>query len=367
MTATQRAVLGILRSHCFRGPQTCVSQQLIADELGIQRETVNRACKALGEQGHLTIAKQRRAGSKWEHNVYRLRDWNPVMRAHALNHMARVRRAKAAPDHTERTARPSRAQTTPRALPCPQCRYYQRCGRASAATRIHERTAVCDTCTNLKAQVASFVEENEKLTNQLSGYMATQRRDAGTIGSLTAELRKRDIEDPANADVQCVLDNWVHHCRSITRKGRQPVIDPGSKRWTIARKALKRHSVAECLEAIEGLALLPYVTDRGRTATGRPSQRYDDIEYALKDETTVERCRKYRARVLGASADMLFEASQAASATACLYSTAFLTKLGRERFDAMPREEQIAHRVRVARVLYGDGESNVVPIRRDAA
>lgn len=215
---------------------------------------------------------------------------------------------------------------------------------------------MCDTCTSL-------LLENGQLTEEVSGLLDTTRRQGREIVGLKNELRKQDIEDPSNAAVQVLLQNWLR----LTGRGARTVVEPGGKRWKVAKAALKREGGQQrCLESIEGYALLPYVGAHGRQATGKQSQRFDDIEHSLGDETKVDRGRKYRAQALGASADMLFEAYEAANATAHLYLTASIGRNCRDRYEQLSHEEQAAHRIQVARTVYGD---NVIDLstRRSAA
>jgi len=196
-------------------------------------------------------------------------------------------------------------------------------------------------------------EKNARLTEDLSGALHTIRK----LGAENLRLRGAGThahpDDPKTANVYVVLENWLWLCRGRKRsdgKPRLPVIDPGSKRWTIAQRAINREpeGVRACVEAIEGLACKPYVSAHGRTEHGRPSQRYDDIEYALKDETTVERCRRYRAEVLGANEPILWQAYQAANASAFLYGMLWSESYARARFRALPTYKQVAHSMRVA-------------------
>jgi hypothetical protein len=51
--------------------------------------------------------------------------------------------------------------------------------------------------------------------------------------------------------------------------------------------------VEALMEAIDGLALVPFVGAQGRTATGTAKQRHDDLTLVFRDEVTVERFRGY--------------------------------------------------------------------------
>lgn len=121
--ATQRVadtsgalVLAALRGHAFTGPSCCPSQALLAAEIGLRRETVNRACKHLERNGLLAIGKRRRPGAKWDHNVYVLRTrWTTPNRRAILRRLDQIRgrqnRAICRHDHTERTTTPLRSRS----------------------------------------------------------------------------------------------------------------------------------------------------------------------------------------------------------------------------------------------------------------
>jgi hypothetical protein len=177
---------------------------------------------------------------------------------------------------------------------------------------------VCDDCQKL-------LNENEELTNEVSGLLSQVRQQARREQALTRELTKLRSDDPASAEIEIVLANWKHHTGHP--KAKTPV---GGKRWVVVKKALKDHTLEELLEAIEGLALVPYVGNHGRKTDGKPSERYDDVEHALRDETTIARFRSYRARALKASSSVLLDVYAAVGATETLYASAVLGALARE-------------------------------------
>jgi hypothetical protein len=62
------------------------------------------------------------------------------------------------------------------------------------------------------------------------------------------------------------------------------------KRAKTVRAALRMgYTVDQLKLALEGLAKFPFVGPSGRCAAGTPAQRYDDVDHALRDETTIER------------------------------------------------------------------------------
>lgn len=362
MTAEQR-ILAWLEKADFTGTGCRHSQDTIAKATGCTRRTVIRAVQSLAADGRITVAKERRPGCKWLCNVYRVKAWNPQKRAGVLNVLAGIREAHQTQCHTERTATASRAHTTPQDPSSPR----SVCGCARGTHPISARRGyVCNDCRTLAEQNAAQAEE-------LSGALHTIRK----LGAENSRLRGQTIhagDDLKTANVWVILENWLWLCRGRKRgdkRGRLPLIDPGSKRWTIAAKAEKREpeGVRACVEAVEGLACKPFVTNHGRSPQGRPSQRYDDIEYALKDETAVERCRKYRAEVLGATEGVLFAAWQQLAATEGLYWSLWQDRVARARFDAMPEYKQIAHRMRVAEAADAAETARVIDLhsRRDVA
>lgn len=223
---------------------------------------------------------------------------------------------------------------------------------------------MCDDCRDL-------AEKNARLGEEISGLLYTTRRQGHEIVSLKAEATKRAKTSTNAAQIECVLVNWMRLCRGRTshdgKKGRLPVIDADSKRWKLVAKALKSHDVSECLEAVEGLAAMPYVGAYGRAASGLPSQRYDDIEYALKDEGQIEKARKWRAQALGASERALFDAWTAASGTETFYLTAWLNRYQRDEHHRLPGHKQITHTAELERAWAGGADVIDLASRRPAA
>jgi len=129
--------------------------------------------------------------------------------------------------------------------------------------------------------------ENSELHEEVAGNLVTIRKISRELGALRAELTRRAEESPEAKQIRRVLDHWAaDHPRAKT--------PTGGARWKTVAKALRLdHTVDELLEAVDGLRTRPYVTDRGRSATGSPSQRYDDLTIALRDESTIARFRGY--------------------------------------------------------------------------
>jgi hypothetical protein len=154
--------------------------------------------------------------------------------------------------------------------------------------------ACAEAFAQLETKLASFLRENEELTNELSGALSTIRTLGRQNAALRGELTRRAEDSPRAEDIRTVLDAWLQaHPRAKT--------PTGGKRWRTVNRALALgHGVNELLEALAGLRAFPYVGSTGRASTGRPDQRYDDVEHALRDESTIERFRRYAQRATSA-------------------------------------------------------------------
>jgi hypothetical protein len=106
MRPIDRAVLGEIKAHAFFYPRSCPSQALIARLTGYTREEVNRSCDRLRDYGLISWTKDRRPGSRWLHNVYRIHTfWSRPYRAVAIARLARVRASLRCLPHSKRTAK----------------------------------------------------------------------------------------------------------------------------------------------------------------------------------------------------------------------------------------------------------------------
>jgi hypothetical protein len=102
-------VLRCLHDHAFFAPRCCPSQDLVAQETGYTRESVNRACTALRALGLITWTQRLRPGARWRHNVYSLLAfWHRPYRRAVMARLAQIRHRRGLllnPDHTKSTAR----------------------------------------------------------------------------------------------------------------------------------------------------------------------------------------------------------------------------------------------------------------------
>jgi hypothetical protein len=356
LTVGQRRVYHAIREHCFNGPTACPSQQTIADKLGYSREYVNKCVRQLADFDYLLVRKERRPGSRWQHNVYFVPDWAPVHRRRTLKNLRAARRVQAARQsrvHTEGTNPKLRVQTracVPGRLVVDvsnvgvlphtslQC---QRLASSSAET--HK----CRACEALKDTVRTLQEQNNALAEENAGLSHQLRRAGAAEMGLRRKLEKACEDEPDAPDIRRVLNAWKRH----HPKAKTPL---AGKRAGVVRKALRSHTVEECIEALEGLALLPFVTKGGRRPTGPPECRYDDVEHALRDEQTIARFRSYWSRAKAANLEQRYDAWVMVTRVADRYAELLMEAVHEEDrrkrgdlIDALPEEHELEAQARL--------------------
>src|SRR3954471_11833239 len=120
MNAEQRIFAWLERAD-FDGTGCRWSQENIAAACGCSRRTVIRATQKLAAEGRIDSFLERRPGCKWPCRVYRVKHWNPHKRAGVLNVLRSIQERRSSQCHTERTAKPPRAQTTPQDATSHRC------------------------------------------------------------------------------------------------------------------------------------------------------------------------------------------------------------------------------------------------------
>jgi hypothetical protein len=155
---------------------------------------------------------------------------------------------------------------------------------------------VCSRCEPTEAENAamrqalqSISDENTELMRQVAGLMDTVNTLGKQKQALKQELTRAREEEPGSEEVKTILEHWLRATGRAERRGRKPNISMAGKRAQTVRKALRFHKGEELLEAIDGLALKPYVGPKGRSTVGLPEQRYDEVEHCMKDEPVVDR------------------------------------------------------------------------------
>ena len=157
----------------------------------------------------------------------------------------------------------------------------------------------CAVCAQKDDVIRTLSGELDEQAIEISGLQQQLRRAGKAEHMLRVQLDQAHEKDTdEDMVIRTLCDAWkrlLGHPRAKTPKT--------GKRWKVAKAALRHHSAQECLEAIHGLALLPYVGPKGRAATGEEKQRYDELEHCLRDEATVDRFIGYWRRASTAAVD----------------------------------------------------------------
>lgn len=130
----------------------------------------------------------------------------------------------------------------------------------------------------------------EELTGRLAaaeelnlGQEATIKSQAAIIGRLKGKLEAADPEaHPRHKEMNALIERWRNatgHRKSKASKDR----------FDLIRARLNDgYDIAEIELAIDGLAAFPFVVNAQRCAEGRPSQRFDQMEHALRSGSKLE-------------------------------------------------------------------------------
>lgn len=117
-----------------------------------------------------------------------------------------------------------------------------------------------------------------------AGLRATVDKQARAIGVLERKLSADDPEQhPQRAEINALIERWKE------RLG-HPKAKASKDRFDLIKARLKDGYTVEQIElAIDGLAAFPYVVNAQRSATGKDSQRYDQLKHCLKGGMELER------------------------------------------------------------------------------
>lgn len=128
--------------------------------------------------------------------------------------------------------------------------------------------------------------ELQQAHQDLAVAETTMRKMRRTEQALRAQLSDRHKNGPDSEKVMEVLEHWKAKCKPRARIGTD------GKRADYVRKQLKHYSVDQLKQAVDGLAKLPAVGEKGgRVPAGTPNSTvYNDVEHFCSDEIRVERC-----------------------------------------------------------------------------
>lgn len=136
------------------------------------------------------------------------------------------------------------------------------------------------------------------LTDARDGLLALTEKQARDNRRLEKriEVEEDPHSHPQGAEIVALIERWRTYCRHEKAK-----LSVDRVKLVKARLA-DGYSPAEIALAIDGLAAAPYVVNAQRGATGKESQRYDQLKHALNGGQDLERFANlgYRARKSGA-------------------------------------------------------------------
>jgi hypothetical protein len=153
---------------------------------------------------------------------------------------------------------------------------------------------VCARCQPAEQRIAeleqalqSLSDENDQLGQELAGARRTVRTLERQITKLSTDLDRAHETDPRSVEIKVILEYWK--LKTGHKRAKTPLTGERAK---LVKGKLRTYKAGELMEAIDGLALLPYVRDGKRVAYGHPSERYDDIDHALGTEKRIETHRR---------------------------------------------------------------------------
>jgi hypothetical protein len=139
----------------------------------------------------------------------------------------------------------------------------------------------------LEAALRSLSDELEARSVELAGARSTQITLERQITKLRTDLSRAAEDDPKSKEILSILVHW--RVSTGHTKARIPLTGARAK---LARSALRTYKAAELMEAISGLALLPYVCNGKRVAYGHSTERYDQLDHCIGDEKRIENNRR---------------------------------------------------------------------------
>jgi hypothetical protein len=139
----------------------------------------------------------------------------------------------------------------------------------------------------LEAALRSLSDELEARSVELAGARSTQITLERQITKLRTDLSRAAEADPKSEQIRGILDYWK--VKTGHTRARVPLTGERAK---LVKGKLRTYKVAELMEAIDGLSLLPYVRNGKRVAYGHSTERYDQLDHCIGDEKRIENNRR---------------------------------------------------------------------------
>jgi hypothetical protein len=177
----------------------------------------------------------------------------------------------------------------------------------------HAGYCFCPACGVIDPQKEELIRklaEKGELIEHLSSELVRLRRIATAAQN---ERDERNSTSPWHAPALLVFEHWKETLHPGAREFKD-------KRYAAVVARLKAGAtVDELKQAIDGCALKPYVTSKGRSTSGTAAERNDELELICRDEANVTRFRSYiapQAVEIAPASDPALQAMGRAGATA---------------------------------------------------
>lgn len=192
---------------------------------------------------------------------------------------------------------------------------------------LHVADLTCLHCADKDAElerknqiIRTLQVELNKAMEDLAAQTAATRAAGRAVIAAKGQRTRQARADATLEQIEAVVAHWRYHRPRTTGSFGQP----GSKSYDVIEKAVKLmtpeptaegrlEGVRACCEAISGLHMAPwwaYGKRYSKPGPGRQLKR--DVQHALGDEQTIERCRGILRWARGDGADRAFEMWRAA-------------------------------------------------------
>jgi len=160
----------------------------------------------------------------------------------------------------------------------------------------------CPHCTDKDRELevkARIVKTLQLELNRAMDDLAGMTEAARAAGKATVAAKGRRTKQAKEAARLEQIEQVVAHWRSHRPRTTEAFGEPGSKSFDVIEKALvlmvkdEAGPVPACCEAIDGLHIAPWESYGRRYSKPGPNRTLRrDVEHALRDEVTIERCRR---------------------------------------------------------------------------
>jgi len=206
----------------------------------------------------------------------------------------------------------------------------------------------CDECARKDRVIRQYAENHSKLVEEVSAAQEVARAAGKEVTKLKGQLTKQHNESVLAEKIEQVIAHWRTHRPKTTKAFEKPT----SKAYGIIKSALvlmeddPAGPVGACCEAIDGLHLAPYREfDRWFATDGPKRKLCNSVEWALGDESRIERCRAMARLARNASLEAKLRAYETSCQVYEAWSRALMDELWGQKPDGSIEVDGIVVRV----------------------